>query len=186
MAAPASSRSMTSSRMAEARLSDFRSMLDDIREQRDRWQQQAERLAHSRSRISGRNAHPRGLSRGGKCSELPPANYCFYGLWASSVGAFSFRLFVYRFSNAVTGHHQSRSAAEEPDHRHRRLPRPRREWPCCAPPSVVINLRRPIDVTSRGGHTHATEGRYYALVARSAATCQDRGTELVSTARTTK
>src|ERR1700736_4264434 len=45
MAAPASSRSMTSSRMAEARLSDFRSMLDDIREQRDRWQQQAERLA---------------------------------------------------------------------------------------------------------------------------------------------
>jgi hypothetical protein len=40
--------------------------------------------------------------------------------------------------------------------------------------------------TSRGGHTHAMEGRYYALVARSAATCQDRGTELVSTARTTK
>ena len=31
--------------LAEARLSDFRSMLDDIREQRDRWQQQAERLA---------------------------------------------------------------------------------------------------------------------------------------------
>ena len=31
--------------LAEARLSDFRTMLDDIREQRDRWQQQAERLA---------------------------------------------------------------------------------------------------------------------------------------------
>jgi hypothetical protein len=31
--------------LAEARLSDFKTMLDDIREQRDRWQQQAERLA---------------------------------------------------------------------------------------------------------------------------------------------
>jgi hypothetical protein len=31
--------------LAEARVSDFKSMLDDIREQRDRWQQQAERLA---------------------------------------------------------------------------------------------------------------------------------------------
>ena len=31
--------------LAEARLSDCRSMLDDIRAQRDRWQQQAERLA---------------------------------------------------------------------------------------------------------------------------------------------
>ncbi|MFZ2137866.1 MAG: hypothetical protein WAV78_13250, partial [Xanthobacteraceae bacterium] len=30
--------------LAEARLSDFKSMLDDIREQRDRWQQQAERV----------------------------------------------------------------------------------------------------------------------------------------------
>jgi len=35
----------TRATLAEARLSDFRSMLDDIREQRDRWQQQAERLA---------------------------------------------------------------------------------------------------------------------------------------------
>ena len=61
---------------------------------------------HSRSRISGRNAHPRSLSRGGKCSELPPVNYCFYGLWASSVGAFCFQLFVYRFSNPVAGHRQ--------------------------------------------------------------------------------
>ena len=93
----------TRATLAEARLSDFKSMLDDIREQRDRWQQQAERWRHSRSRISGRNAHPRSLSRGGKCSELPPANYCFYGLWASSVGAFCFRLFVYRFSNPVAG-----------------------------------------------------------------------------------
>jgi hypothetical protein len=31
--------------VAEARLCDCKSMLDDIREQRDRWQQQAERLA---------------------------------------------------------------------------------------------------------------------------------------------
>ena len=35
----------TRATLAEARLSDFKSMLDDIREQRDRWQQQAERLA---------------------------------------------------------------------------------------------------------------------------------------------
>ena len=31
--------------LAEARLSDFKTMLEDIREQRDRWQQQAERVA---------------------------------------------------------------------------------------------------------------------------------------------
>ena len=31
--------------LAEARLFDFKTMLDDIREQRDRWQQQAERVA---------------------------------------------------------------------------------------------------------------------------------------------
>ena len=31
--------------LAEARLFDFKSMLDDIREQRERWQQQAQRLA---------------------------------------------------------------------------------------------------------------------------------------------
>jgi hypothetical protein len=35
----------TRATLAEARLSDVKSMLDDIREQRDRWQQQAERLA---------------------------------------------------------------------------------------------------------------------------------------------
>ena len=35
----------TRATLAEARLSDFKSMLDDIREQRDRWQQQAERLS---------------------------------------------------------------------------------------------------------------------------------------------
>ena len=35
----------TRATLAEARLSDFKSMLDDIREQRDRWRQQAERLA---------------------------------------------------------------------------------------------------------------------------------------------
>src|SRR6202048_2582174 len=35
----------TRATLAEARLSDFKSMLDDIREQRDRWQQQAERVA---------------------------------------------------------------------------------------------------------------------------------------------
>jgi hypothetical protein len=31
--------------LAEARVSDFKSIIDDIREQRDRWQQQAERVA---------------------------------------------------------------------------------------------------------------------------------------------
>ena len=31
--------------LAEARLFDFKTMLDDIREQRDRWQRQAERVA---------------------------------------------------------------------------------------------------------------------------------------------
>ena len=31
--------------LAEARLSDFKTMLEDIREQRDRWQKQAERVA---------------------------------------------------------------------------------------------------------------------------------------------
>jgi hypothetical protein len=35
----------TRTALAEARLSDFKSMLDDVREQRDRWQQQAGRLA---------------------------------------------------------------------------------------------------------------------------------------------
>jgi hypothetical protein len=36
---------ITRTTLAEARLSDFKSMLDDIREQRERWQQQAQRLA---------------------------------------------------------------------------------------------------------------------------------------------
>jgi hypothetical protein len=52
---------------------------------------------HSRSRISGRNAHPRSLSRGGECYQPPPGTSCYYGSWASSVGAFSFQLFVDRF-----------------------------------------------------------------------------------------
>src|SRR3981081_61521 len=42
---PALAEATTRATLAEARLSDFRSILDDIREQRDRWQQQAERLA---------------------------------------------------------------------------------------------------------------------------------------------
>jgi hypothetical protein len=49
---PALAEATTRATLAEARLSDFKSMLsdfksmlDDIREQRDRWQQQAERLA---------------------------------------------------------------------------------------------------------------------------------------------
>ena len=42
---PALAIATTRATLAEARLSDFKSMLDDIREQRDRWQQQAERLA---------------------------------------------------------------------------------------------------------------------------------------------
>ena len=69
----------TRATLAEARLSDFKSMLDDIREQgssrRNGWR-------HSRSRISGRNAHPRSLSRGGKCFQPPPGTSCFCGLWA--------------------------------------------------------------------------------------------------------
>ena len=40
---PALAEATTRATLAEARLSDF--MLDDIREQRERWQQQAERLA---------------------------------------------------------------------------------------------------------------------------------------------
>jgi hypothetical protein len=86
----------TRATLAEARLSDFKSMLDDIREQRDRWQQQANGWWHSRSRISGMNPHPRSLSRGGECSEPPLGSSCFYGLWASSVEAFCFQLFVNR------------------------------------------------------------------------------------------
>jgi hypothetical protein len=73
--------------LAEARPFDFKSMLEDIRDQRDRWQQQAERL-HSRLRISGRSPHPHGLSPGGECSASPQVTSCFYGLWASFVGAF--------------------------------------------------------------------------------------------------
>src|SRR4030081_1393094 len=42
---PALAEASTRATLAEARLSDFKSMLHDIREQRDRWQQQAERLA---------------------------------------------------------------------------------------------------------------------------------------------
>jgi hypothetical protein len=42
---PALAEASTRATLAETRLSDFKSMLDDIREQRDRWQQQAERLA---------------------------------------------------------------------------------------------------------------------------------------------
>ena len=42
---PALAEATTRATLAEARLSDFKSMLDDIREQRDRWQQQAERVA---------------------------------------------------------------------------------------------------------------------------------------------
>src|ERR1700730_10303527 len=51
---------------------------------------------HSQSRSSGRNPHPRRLSRGGECSKPPLGSSCFYGLWASSVGAFCFQLFVNR------------------------------------------------------------------------------------------
>ena len=43
---------------------------------------------HSRSRISGRNAHPRSLSRGGDGCEPRRGTSSFYGLWASCVGEF--------------------------------------------------------------------------------------------------
>ena len=78
----------TRATLAEARLSDFKSMLDDIREQRDRWQQQAERLAALAITDQRKEPAPRSLRRGGKCFQPPPGNCCFYGLSASSVGAF--------------------------------------------------------------------------------------------------
>ena len=85
----------TRATLAEARLSDFKSMLDDIREQRDRWQQQAERLAAlaiTDQRKEPAPAQPQSWRR-----MLPPGTSCFYGLWASSVGAFCFQLFANRF-----------------------------------------------------------------------------------------
>jgi hypothetical protein len=60
---------------------------------------------HSRSRISGTNLRPRSLSRGGECSQRPQVHSCFYGLWASSVGAFCFQLFA-NILYAVAGHGQ--------------------------------------------------------------------------------
>jgi hypothetical protein len=86
----------TRATLAEARLSDFRSSSISASNgtggssRRNGWR-------HSRSRISGRNPHPRSLSRGGECSQPPPGTSCFYGSWASSVGAFCFQLFVDRF-----------------------------------------------------------------------------------------
>src|SRR3984893_12481529 len=73
--------------LAEARMSDFKSLLDDVREQRVRWQQQAERLAGLATRISGRNPRPRRLSRGGDGCEPRRVPSSFSGLWALSVGA---------------------------------------------------------------------------------------------------
>ena len=57
VSAPATALTQPNTRatLAEARLSDFKSMVDDIREQRDRWQQQAEWLAALASPINGRN-----------------------------------------------------------------------------------------------------------------------------------
>ena len=68
--------------LAEARLSDFKSMLDDICVQRDRWQQQRNGWRHSRSRISARSPRPRSFTRGADGCERPPVSCCFYGLWA--------------------------------------------------------------------------------------------------------
>ena len=56
--------------IAEARLFDFKTMLDDIREQRDRWQQQAERLAALAITDQRKEPAPRCLSHGGDGCEL--------------------------------------------------------------------------------------------------------------------
>ena len=48
--------------LAEARLSDFKTMLDDIREQRDRWQQQAERAGSTRDYGSAEGTRTRTAS----------------------------------------------------------------------------------------------------------------------------
>jgi hypothetical protein len=69
--------------LAEARMSDFKSMLDDIREQRDCWQQQAERLAG----LAITDQRKGRLSRGGDGCEPRRVPSSFSGLWALSVGA---------------------------------------------------------------------------------------------------
>jgi hypothetical protein len=74
--------------LAEARLSDVKLMLDDIREQRDRWQQQAERLAALAITDQRKEPRPRSLSPGGDGYEPRRATSSFFGLWASFVEAF--------------------------------------------------------------------------------------------------
>jgi hypothetical protein len=68
---------------------------------------------------------------------------------------------------------RGRFAAEESDHRHHRLLRMRREWPRrraaeqrdeIAPSDLDCHVTLP-----SGGHAHAMEGRYHALIARSVA-----------------
>ena len=84
----------TRATLAEARLSDFKSMLDDIREQRDRWQQQAERLAALAitERKEPAPAQPQ------TWRQIAPSTHrgssCFFGLSAFSVGVFCFQLYV--------------------------------------------------------------------------------------------
>jgi hypothetical protein len=86
----------TRATLAEARLSDFKSMLDDTREQRDRWQQQAERLAALAITDQRKEPSPAQPQSWRRMFPAPTGTSCFYGSWASSVGAFCFPLFVNR------------------------------------------------------------------------------------------
>jgi hypothetical protein len=72
--------------LAEARLFDSKSMLEEIREQRDRWQQQAERLATLA--ITDQRKEPAPAQP--QCDGCEPRRVTssFYGLWASCVGEF--------------------------------------------------------------------------------------------------
>jgi hypothetical protein len=98
----------TRATLAEARLSDFESMLDDIREQRDRWQQQAERLAALAITDRRKERAPAQPQSWRQMLRAPTGQLLFLWVVGLLVGAFCFQLFAYRFSNAVAGHRQSR------------------------------------------------------------------------------
>ena len=66
----------------------MRGQRDDMREQRDRWQAQAERLAALAITDPRREAALRSLSPGGDGCEPRRATSSFYGLWAACVEEF--------------------------------------------------------------------------------------------------
>jgi hypothetical protein len=66
--------------LAEARLSDFKSTLQDIREQRDRWQRKAQRLAALAITNQRKEPPLRSLCPGGNGCESPTGALLF--LWA--------------------------------------------------------------------------------------------------------